>query len=175
MPPRALFLALLLAAAPVGAADRGVTISPADLRERPFLDAPKLERLPEKTPLEIVARRAGWLQVRIGERTGWVRMLSVRLGAPAAGTASGGWLERLGIGPGRIRTSTQGGPTVTTGIRGLSTVELENAKPDLDQVRRMRESMATPARAREHATQVGLADYTIPLLDEHGNPLEAKR
>jgi hypothetical protein len=175
MPPRAILLALLLAAGTAGAADQGVTISPTDLRERPFLDAAKLERLPGKTQLEVLARQAGWLQVRVGERSGWVRMLSVRLGAPTAETTSGGWMARLGIGPGRIRAASQGGPTVTTGIRGLSVVELENARPDLEQVKRMRESMATPARAKAHAVQVGLAEYEVPLLDEHGKPAEVKQ
>jgi hypothetical protein len=39
----------------------------------------------------------------------------------------------------------------------------------------MRESMATPARAKEHALQVGLAEYEVPLLDEHGKPAEVKQ
>lgn len=165
--------AMSLAAVPaVSAAESGFTVSATDLRERPFFDAPSLTKLAPKSAVEILERQGGWMRVKIPGREGWVRLLMVRLDAPPTETAAGSWATRFGFGTSRGRISNPASPTVTTGIRGLSPVELENAKPDPDQVKRLQSFRATPEQAKAHADATVLTVFRVSAFDEDGKPVK---
>ena len=59
-----------------------------DLRADRYGDAPVLRRLPAGTPVQLLRNDAGWSEIRVDGRTGWVRAGAVggagALVAPAA-------------------------------------------------------------------------------------------
>lgn len=167
-----LAVALLAPVPAVSAAESGFTVSATDLRERPFFDAPSLTKLAAKTAVEILERQGGWMRVKAPGREGWVRLLMVRLDAPPSETAAGSWATRFGFGTSRGRVNNPASPTVTTGIRGLSPVELENAKPDPEQVKRLQSFRATPEQAQAHAGAAVLTAFRVPAFDEDGKPVK---
>jgi len=174
---RSVFLLLpavwLVTAAPLLlAGELGATVSATDLRERPFFDAPGIARYPPRTRVEILERRGGWMRVTISGREGWVRLLSVRLDSQSPQPVAGSWVSRLGPVSGQSRPAGAVSPTVTTGIRGLSVVELENARPDPAELKRMRAFRATPEQARAHAQAAGLSVFRVTAFGPDGRPLE---
>jgi len=162
------------AALVAGAAETGATVTATDLRERPFLDAPVLARLAPDTRLEILQRQSGWMRVKIGRREGWVRLLATRLDPQPAASVGASWMARLGLQGGRARGIDPASPTITTGIRGLSAVELENAQPDPQQLKQLQGFRASAEQARAYAEAGGLSSFSVPAFDEKGKPLKDK-
>ena len=110
--PRKTLLALLLGAAAswCAAAEPLTVIRATELRQDRFLDAPVVAPLALGQRVEMLRSEAGWVQVRVGQQTGWVRALSLRgsSGAQVAAVAS--------VETGR---SGQGNTMSTTGVRSL--------------------------------------------------------
>ena len=164
-------VALWAAAGGVAAAEEGFTLVATDLKAERFLDARAVTRVAERTRVEILERQAGWVRVRVQGREGWLRLLSVRLGSlTAQAPGQGSWLSRFGLGGGR----SGGGSTITTGIRGFTAFDLENAVPDPEQVRRLRQGMVTPEQAQRRASESGLSPYQVTAVDAEGRPVEVK-
>lgn len=142
------------------AGESGVTAVPTELKKSPFLDAATTAQLPAKTALEIVKRQGAWMQVKTADgKNGWVRMLNVRLGAggSTAGAGLGGTLAGLG-------RALNGEGTATTGIRGLSEEDLQNARPNPEEVKRMDKYDVTAAEAKRFAAAGGLKPQTVDYL-----------
>jgi hypothetical protein len=89
-----LLLATMLAAGVAAAAPAApAVLAPAQagmvwradaLRTQPRIDATPVRRLTAGEPVDVLESRPGWLRVRTGRGSGWVRMFSVRsAGAPA--------------------------------------------------------------------------------------------
>lgn len=102
-----------------------------ELKAKPFADAATLATLAEQSRLEVLARQASWMQVKTEAGVGWVKMLSVRRdnsGAPgsASGKSGDSGLGKLF----NLATTGSSGSTVTTGVRGLSEEQLQNAQPN---------------------------------------------
>lgn len=164
--------ALLLLAIPAAyAAETGYTLRATEVKDKPFLDATTVTTLPEKTPVEIVLRQGGWMQVKSKDvKSGWVRMLSVRLGNPDQKAQGGNLLSAIGT-----RPRSTGNATVTTGVRGFSEEDLANAKPNPAEVEKMKGFSATPAEAGEFAKAGKLAAQAVAYFDENGKPLKVKK
>jgi hypothetical protein len=171
---RQLAAVLFLAIPAAYAAETGYTLRATEVKEKPFLDAATMTTLPEKTPVEIVTRQGGWMQVKSKNmKAGWVRMLSVRLGNPDAKPQGGGnLLSAIGIGN-RPRSTAQA--TVTTGVRGFSEEDLANAKPNPAEVEKMKTYSATPEEAGEFAKAGQLAPVPVAYFDANGKPLKGKK
>jgi hypothetical protein len=121
-----------------------------------------------------VARQGGWMQVKSRDvKSGWVRMLSVRLGSPDAKPQTGGnLLSAIGVGTRPRTTSTA---TVTTGVRGFSEEDLANAKPNPAEVEKMKGYSVSPEVAGEFAKSGQLAAQQVAYFDENGKPLKVKK
>ena len=65
------------------AADGGVMLRDEVMRATAAASAADVVRVARGSPVEILASKAGWVQVRHAGKTGWVRLLSVRKGRPA--------------------------------------------------------------------------------------------
>jgi hypothetical protein len=168
-------LALLLLAVPAAyAAETGYTLRATEVKDKPYLDAQTVVTLPEKTTVEIVARQGAWMQVKAKDlKSGWVRMLSVRLGSPDQKTqSSGNLLSAIGIGNRPRTTSTS---TVTTGVRGFSEEDLAKATPNPAEVEKMKGYSATPVDAGDFAKAGKLAAQDVAYFDENGKPLKVKK
>ena len=116
---------LALACGLAQAGETAYTVRPTALKEKPYTDAKTLDNLAQNVKVEILARRGSWNKIRAGEETGWVKMLSLRLGEGAPKTGDTGFKTLFNV------ASTGGsGSTTTTGVRGLSEEKLHNPHPN---------------------------------------------
>ena len=164
---------LLFAATAARAAESGFTLRSTDLKARPFFDAATVVTLPEKTPVEITTRQSAWMQIRTRDgKSGWVRMLSVRLGDPNQKPGGGNILSAIGIGN---RPRPQTTATVTTGVRGFSEEDLKEARPNPAEVDKMEGFAADAAQLPVFAQNGKLAVRQVPYFAEDGKPQEKKK
>ena len=62
----------------------GYVVRACDLMDEPYRDAKAVAALEEGTDVEILKRKGGWLNITVGDHTGWVRMSKIRKGEAAA-------------------------------------------------------------------------------------------
>jgi hypothetical protein len=166
---RKAFLALLLALALPAAATvgNGTTTRQAELRSTPFADGKTLQTLPANAKVDVLKRVGGWYQVKTAEGTeGWVRMWLLRFSSPPGGAAA--FKQNVAVlGSGRAGSTYT---TATTGVRGLSEEDLQNAKPNPAAVLALDPLAVTPDDARGFAKKGSLkADPTL-LKDPGAKP-----
>lgn len=109
--------------------------------------------------VDILAKQGGWLRVKAGKSTGWIRLLSVRAGAGGLGGA--------GIGDVVGAATTKSDPSrvvAVAGLRGLNDEDLKQAKFNADELARMEALNVSAAQARSFAGQSGLAAVSVPDL-----------
>ena len=109
--------------------------------------------------VEILGKQAGWLRVKAGGQSGWIRLLSVRAGAGGLGGA--------GVGDVVGAATTRSDPTrvvAVAGLRGLSDEDLKQAKFNAEELARMEAWSVSMAQARTFASQSGLAAVRVPDL-----------
>ncbi|MEI7967856.1 MAG: SH3 domain-containing protein [Betaproteobacteria bacterium] len=158
----ALAAATALAQGPATPPVKGVTLQALDLKEKPFIDAGAVGQLAAQSPVTVLARQGGWLQVKADRGQGWVRLLSVRLGSPDP--------VRNESFTAMLFNSTRRGSsptTVTTGVRGFSEEDLKQAQPAPDELRKM-DGFAAGANPAAFAASGGLAPRAVPYRDGAG-------
>jgi hypothetical protein len=155
---KSLSILLLALALPAAAAmQSGTTTRSAELRATPLVDGKLLKTLPANAKLDVLKRVGGWYQVRTAEGTaGWVRMWHVRFSA-ASGAAGRDSVAVLGSG-----RSGSTYTTATTGVRGLSEEELQNARPNPAAVAALDRYAVAPDDARRFAKQAALKASAEP-------------
>jgi hypothetical protein len=141
-------------------ADPAVTVRSTELKAQPMSDAATTATLPEKAKVDTLKRQGAWIQVKSAEgKTGWVRMLSVRLGDGEAPKSEG-----LGGLLSKRNTSSSG--TVTTGVRGLSEEEITATHPNPGEVEKMESFTVNKSQGQKFATSGKLksenVDYVVP-------------
>ena len=149
---------LALACGLAQAGDTAFAVRPTALKEKPYTDAKTLDNLSQNAKVEIIGRHGSWDKVKIGDETGWVKMLSLRLGEAAQKTGDSGFKTLFNV------ASTGGsGGTMTTGVRGLSEEKLNNPHPDpqaLEDMHRLAVSKDEAQRfARAGNLAAGKMDY----------------
>lgn len=128
-----LFIALLCAST-LALADPGSVTRATDLKDKPFLDARTVTRLAAGSAVDIQTRKGAWAQVSTRDgKSGWLKILNIRSGAASSGSGLGGVNQILNV----ARTGSSGN-TVTTGVKGLSAEQIKNAKPNPQEVERMK-------------------------------------
>ena len=109
--------------------------------------------------VEILGKQAGWLRVKAGSQSGWIRLLSVRAGAGGLGGA--------GVGDVVGAATTRSDPTrvvAVAGLRGLNDEDLKQAKFNAEELARMDALSVSATQARTFASQAGLAAASVPDL-----------
>jgi uncharacterized protein YgiM (DUF1202 family) len=145
------------------AQDTGTALKADELKAEPFKDANTIGKLAKGDKVDIVARQSGWLQVRAGGKTGWVRMLSVRRGQTAQKDAGKEISGVAGLATGRAGT---GQVVSSTGVRGLSDEDLKNAKFDESQIAQAESNAVSAADAKTFAGQGRLTPQKVAFLPE---------
>lgn len=107
-------------------AGNAYTVRPTDLKEKPFTDAKTLATLPGSSKVEVVQRRGSWNQIKADGKTGWVKMLSLRLGGSVHVGGGDTGVRSLF----NVASTGRSGSTMTTGVRGLSEEKLHNPQPN---------------------------------------------
>jgi hypothetical protein len=108
---RLLMIGAMLGATAAIAAQQAVVLKFEQLRAEPFSDAKVLTALAKDARVELLQQQGAWSLVKAGDERGWVRSLSLRVGAGKAGQATG----ILALESGRSGT---GNAVATLGIRG---------------------------------------------------------
>jgi len=153
------------------AADGGYVIRATDLKAKPYLDADTMTKLAEKTAVEILVRQGPWMQVKTQGKTGYVRMLQVRL------NVTDGAQARTSSAPASPVTTAAsrpagGRPTVTTGVRGFDEQGLKDAQPDPAAFELMVGFAATRQQAQQFAQTSPLTPRGVPYYSETGKPIK---
>lgn len=143
-------------------AQNATLINDADLKLKPFTDAPTVTKLTKKAAVSIIANQGGWTQVKDQDgQTGWVRLLNVRPDS-ADGSASG-FLSSLATLGNVSRTGTTG-VVATTGVKGISKDLLKTASPDAAERKRLDQYRATTKDARAYARSQKLQSREVAWL-----------
>jgi Bacterial SH3 domain len=159
---------LLLAGAPAIAAEKGQMIRAGDLLAQPFIDAASTAKLTAAQPVTIVERRGPWVSVQAGGKTGWVRLLNLRL-EPAAGMA--GLARPAGSKPSGMSslsslTTNSSGRTVTTGVKGMDEEDIRGATPNYVELTLLDGLGVEAADARTNAANARLVERSVDYLDK---------
>ncbi len=145
--------ALALACGLAQAGDTAYTVRPTALKAKPYTDAQTLNNLAQNTRVEVVARRGSWSKIKVDDATGWVKMLSLRLGEATQKAGDTGFKTLFNV------ASTGGsGSTMTTGVRGLNEEKLHNPQPNPQEL----EEMHKLAVSKEEAQQFAKAGKLVP-------------
>lgn len=160
---------MLLAAAGAGAGDMGYTVRPTELKSKPFTDAPTLARLVQNSPVDVLERKASWMQVRAGGANGWVKMLSVRFDQISSSSRAGATNSSLGT-LFNIAQTGSGGSVATTGVKGLNEEALRNPHPDAAALQQMQTFDASPGEAQVFARAGKLNRVALAYLPAGGRP-----
>lgn len=147
-------------AANVWAAEDAYTIRATELKAKPYSDAQTLITLPERSKVIVLQRRASWTQVKSGETTGWVKMLSLQLARGASDRRADNGLRSLF----NVARSGGSGATVTTGVRGLSEEQLKSARPNPQALQELERYTADRNDAQRFAAEGKLQAQRVDYL-----------
>ncbi len=160
-----IILAAMLAmlAEVASAAEKGQIIRAGDLFVQPFIDAASAAKLTASQPVAIIERRGAWVSVQADGKTGWVRLLNVRLqpasaGPPRAATA-GNPLSSL------LRSGSSG-QTVTTGVKGMDEEQIRAATPNYAELAMLDTLAVDGNTARAAAASRKLTERPVDYLDK---------
>lgn len=150
-----LFIVLGLLAQSVSAAP-GTMIKNEDLRATPSGTAAKLASVSKGSTVEVLARQGGWTQVRAGNRTGWVRILSVRTNVTTGSVSD----------VAALASRREGQVVAVAGLRGLNEEELKTAKFNLQELKLLDGYRSDPAEATSFARDANLVSRKVAYLPE---------
>lgn len=145
--PRWGLLCVLLASAS-HASQPAQVVTRTELKAKPDAKAETVSVLASGSAVSVATRQGGWYAAETPQGKGWIRLLHVRLAgsASAPGQSNVDALLRLGS---ASRTDT----TVATGIRGLTEAELQQARENPQELRKLDAYAVTEAEARAFASR----------------------
>ncbi|HEX6549321.1 MAG TPA: SH3 domain-containing protein [Gammaproteobacteria bacterium] len=159
-------LILVLGGVHAAATSNAQTVANVNLNDGPYSDAHTVAAVPPNTGVTILERRGGWYRVRLASgKDGWIPMTSLRFGSTNSAGSSWNASDFNLFESGRAGGS---GTTATTGVRGLNTGDIANARPDPQAVNELDGWTATPNQARQFAKQLSLRAQKIPYLPDAG-------
>ncbi len=147
-----------LMALPVWAAT-GTMIKEDEMRASASTSAASVGRAGKGASVEVLNRKGGWTQIRHAGVTGWVRILSVRSSAEAAGGNVLGGIVQMGTerrDPGRV--------VAVAGLRGLNEEELRGARFNANELTRLDQYSSSRADAEQFARGAGLRSRDVAYI-----------
>lgn len=152
------------------AQDVGTALKQEDLKAEPFKDAETVGSMKKGESVTLLKKKSGWVEVKAGNGTGWVRVLSVRKGG--SGTAAGEIAGIAGAATGRAGT---GQVVSTTGVRGLSDEEMKGAIYSEAEVKLAEAAAVSPEEARDFAAKAELIARQVNWLPEPKSTTQGAR
>lgn len=143
------------------AGDPAYAVRDTDLKARPYSDADTLSVVPADSKVEIMQRKSSWMQVKVGNKTGWVKMLSLRLSAGQKKRGDSGLASLF-----NVATTGSSGSTVTTGVRGLSEEQLKNTRGNPRELENARAYAVDKSEAKKFARAGKLTAHSMDYLPE---------
>jgi hypothetical protein len=135
----------------------GYTVRTTEIKTKPFSDAATLATLPEKASVSIVQRMGGWVRINSSSGNGWVKMLNLRSSNTRAGDTG---LQSL-FNAGRTGSS---GITVATGVRGLSSEDVQNASPNPAEFAKLKNYAVDSKQANQFAQNGKLKSQKLDFV-----------
>lgn len=158
------FLGLMLFLGLVSAsvhAEEGVLLKDETLRASASGSASAVGAAAKGSAVDILRREGGWMQIKAGEKTGWVRLLSVRKGTAATRNVGAELGGVLGIG---LNKSDSSRVVATAGMRGLSEEDLKAAKFDQNELDKLNGLAVSKKDAEKFARKGGLVAQNVEYL-----------
>ncbi|MEO6975699.1 MAG: SH3 domain-containing protein [Gallionella sp.] len=152
-------------AVPASAAQVAFTVHSTEIKQQPYSDAQTVATLNDKSSVEVLSRRGGWVNISSSKGKGWVRMLSLRSDSTAQKRGDSGLQSLINVG-----RSGSSGITVATGVRGLSEEDLKNAHPNPVEFEKLQKYAANRANAEKFAHDAKLKTRQLEYLPSGGNP-----
>jgi hypothetical protein len=167
---RNLALWALLALAPAAwAQEQAFTNRSTELKDRGASDAKTLATLPENTSVKVIQRMGGWTRVEANGQAGYVNVFALRFPATVeTGTAASGVGASLTNFFGGGRSQTNKASIATTGIRGLSPEDLQNASPNPEALAKAESYRADKPTAERFAKEGKLATVSVDNPSQGG-------
>jgi hypothetical protein len=147
------------------AAEKGLVLRAADLLAQPFIDAAKSGPLTANQSVTILERRGAWANIEAGGKSGWVRVLNLRLEPGAARPGGAGPSSGSGNPLSLLQTGSSG-RTVTTGVKGMDETDIQNATPDYAELELLGTLAENADAARANAVKSNLKENTVDYLDK---------
>ena len=156
---------MVLGAVHAAAGSDASTIVGANLNSGPYSDASVVVAVPSGSAVSVIERQGGWYHVRLASgQDGWLPMTSIRYNGGSSASAGGtNWSSLFESG-----RSGAGGATATTGVRGLNTGDIQNAKPDPQAVTALDAWTAKPPEARDFAAKLPVQAQKVDYLPSAG-------
>jgi hypothetical protein len=159
---RKTFLALIISVWTASAmATSGTLIRGEQARATPSTSAKSVASLGSGTPVDILNRRGGWLQVKVQDKVGWVRLLSVRSGTSGSANSA----AELGgvVGLATKRNSNQ--VVAVAGLRGLNEEDLKSAHFNAAELGELDTFKTNRPQAESFAKQGQLYPHSVAYLN----------
>jgi hypothetical protein len=162
---------MLLASITAFAQGEAFTNRSTELREKPDAAAATLATLPENSAVKVVARAGAWTRVEAVGQTGFVRVFHLRFPATVEGASSSGGNPLKAIG-GFLTGQKQDehAKLASTGVRGLSKEDVNNASPDEAALKSMQSYRADRPGAERFAKEGRLAAVKVDDPAKGGRP-----
>ena len=143
-----------------------------ELRAAPDDTATVIQKLAEKTTVQVLKRQGPWSQVKVGSQNGWVKMMHLRGGSSVvvespAQSSSGGFMasfNKLLLGD-----RERGGQTrqsATVGVRGFSKEDVAKAEFNPVDFAKLKHFQASDADAQRFASQGRLVFRSVAYLSQ---------
>lgn len=130
------------------AADSGYMVRDSSLRLTPNNDARVMHTVKAGKSIKVLKRKGGWYQVELSkDKTGWVRMTSLRLGSSKKKKGDAGLFSAFKF----FSKGKSDTVVASTGVRGLDADDFINAKPDHKAVERLNKYAVNNNIAKEFA------------------------
>jgi hypothetical protein len=162
-------IAVLVLSCAVAAAyaESAVTVRSTELQAQAQVDAATLATLPENAKVDVLRRRGAWIEVKTGAgQSGWVRMFNLKLeGSGGAQDAASGSANPLGA-LGNLLTSgrTSNTATTTTGVRGLTKEDVQNAQANPGEFKKLQGYSVNKSAGQSFAQRSKLAPAKLEYL-----------
>jgi len=138
----------------------------AELKAQPFSDAATLKQLAENQKLDVISRKASWMEVRTQDLTGWVKMLSLRFDTKSESSSSTGNTVKSLFS--LVKTGSSGS-TTTTGAKGWSKESFANLSPNPDAFEKMKQLASNKIDASNFAKQEKLQEQEQAYVKGKGD------
>ena len=146
----ALSLFSVFASEPAGTSQPGFTVVATELRSAPQTSASVTQKLAAQTVVAVGERKGAWYRAEVNGKSGWLRLLSVRLQNAAQGGGSSGL--------GALASATRNTQSTTgTGIRGLTEEQLQKAQENLPALAVMESYAVSDSEARDYARAASIS------------------
>jgi hypothetical protein len=115
-------------------AEPATLLRASDLKAQPATDAATVTQLAVDAAVDAGERNGGWVRVKTqAGAEGWVKMLALRYGGPGVAKRGDSGLAQAV----NVARSGASGTQVTTGVRGLDETDINTARPNPAELKKL--------------------------------------